>query len=170
MHSCISSLLLVLFALLPCAAVGQDADSTATCSFDADKELTVGYQRVSFNLKRQPLGREIPYGKAWAPGGKPLTLFTNSAVEVGGKILPVGAYTMFVSPAQKQWTLIISKSTDLTGKYDEQQDLVRVTMESGELPEPEPELSVAFVHAAPGQCNLRLGLAKTGNWAVFQKK
>src|ERR1035437_8953088 len=56
---------------LTCAALAQGTPSTATatCSFDADKELTANYQRISFNLKKPVFGREIPYGKAWAQGG-----------------------------------------------------------------------------------------------------
>ncbi len=170
MHRPNPSFLFLVPLFLACTAFGQDAISTVTCSFDAEKELTVEYQKLSFNLKKPVLGREIPYGKAWAPGGRPLTLFTNSAVEIGGKVLPVGAYTMFVLPTPKVWTLIISKSVDLTGKYDQQQDLVRVPMGSGELASPEPDFSASFAHVAPDQCNFRIELAKTGNWATFQKK
>ena len=160
------------FLFLPAGVLAQEtsAEATATCSFDTEKELTAGYQRVPFNLKKPVLGHEVPYGKVWAPGGKPLTLFTNTPVEIGGMQLPVGAYTMFVVPNPKQWTLIISKSTDMTGKYDDHFDLVRVPMESGELPGPEPQFSAYFNHIAPNQCSLRLDLAKVGNWAVFQKK
>ncbi len=172
MHRLTSLFLFLVPVFLICTAWAQDRTSsdTATCSFDADRELTVEYQRVSFNLKKPVFGHEIPYGKAWAPGGKPLTLFTNSAVEIGGKVLPVGAYTMFVLLTQKQWTLIVSKSTDLTGRYDEQQDLERVPMESGELSTPEPEFSASFAHVAPDQCSLRLDLDKTGYWVTFRKK
>ena len=53
--------------------------------------------------------------------------------------LPIGAYTLFVIPNSKQWTLIVSKSTDTSGAYDPQQDLVRVPLDSGELPSPEDE-------------------------------
>jgi Protein of unknown function (DUF2911) len=171
-HRLASFLICLGFVFPACAALAQDTPSsgTATCSFDADKQLTADYQRISFDLKKPVFGREIPYGKAWAPGGKPLTLFTNSTVEIGGKVLPVGAYTMFVLPTPKQWTLIISKSTDLTGRYDEQQDLVRVAMQSGELPMPESEFRVSFSHVAPDQCSFRLDLAKVGNWATFQRK
>jgi Protein of unknown function (DUF2911) len=167
-----SVIVLLVFAFLTCAAVGQSAPSTATvsCSFDADRQVTAEYQRISFNLKKPLFGSEIPYGKAWAPGGKPMTLFTNANVEIGGKILPVGAYTMFLLPTQKQWTLIISKSTDLTGKYDEHQDLVRVPMESGEVPMPEPQFSVSFAHVAPDRCSLRLEIANLGNWVTFERK
>jgi Protein of unknown function (DUF2911) len=165
--------LILISGLLICTALAQDAPSTASvsCNFDADREVTAGYQRISFNLKKPVLGgRDIPYGKAWAPGGKPLTLFTNSNVEIGGKIVPVGAYTMFVLPTEKRWTLIISKSTDLTGKYDEKQDLVRVAMDSGEVPTPEPQFNASFAHVAPNQCSLRLELASSGNWVTFEEK
>jgi hypothetical protein len=165
-------LIVLLFAFLTCAARAEDRPSTASvsCSFDADREVTAEYQRVSFNLKKGVFGRDIPYGKAWAPGGKPLTLFTNSNVEIGGKIVPVGAYTMFLVPTPKRWTLIISKSTDLTGRYDEHQDLVRVAMESGELPMPESNFSASFAHVGPNQCSLRLELADSGNWVTFERK
>ncbi len=170
----LSSVFLVFISVfLTCAGLAQDTSSTASvsCSFDADREVTAGFQRISFNLKKGVFGgRDIPYGKAWAPGGKPLTLFTNSNVEIGGKIVPVGAYTMFVLPTQKRWTLIISKSTDLTGKYDEHQDLVRVAMESGELPSPESQFNASFAHVGPNQCSLRLELADSGNWVTFERK
>ena len=171
----LSSVLLVLIfisAFFTCTALAQDTplSATVTCSFDADREVTAVYQKISFNLKKPVFGGEIPYGKAWAPGGKPLTLFTNSNVEIGGKMLPVGAYSMFLLPTQKRWTLIISKSTDLTGRYDERQDLVRVAMESGEVLMPEPQFSASFAHVAPNQCSLRLEMANTGSWVTFERK
>jgi hypothetical protein len=82
----------------------------------------------------------------------------------------MGAYTMFLLPTPKRWTLIISKSTDLTGKYDEHQDLVRVAMESGEVPMPEPQFNVSFAHVAPNQCSLRVEMANSGNWVTFERK
>src|SRR5581483_5921771 len=117
-----------------------------------------------------PLSNQIPFGKVWAPGGKPMTLFTNTSVQIGSRILPIGAYTLFLIPNSKQWTLVVSKSTDTSGAYDQEQDLVRVPMESGELPSPESQLNVAFGHVAPGQCNLRADLDKTGHFAVFHMK
>jgi hypothetical protein len=146
------------------------AAATATCSFDDDHEMVVNYQPVSFNLKKATFSHEVAYGKVWAPGQKPLTLLINSSVEIGGKVLPMGGYTMFIIPNPKQWTLVVSKSTDTSGKYDEQQDLVRVSMESGELPTPQSQLSVSFAHIAPDQCSIRVDLDKTGNFATFQKR
>lgn len=90
MHRLTSLFLFLVPVFLICTAWAQDRTSsdTATCSFDADRELTVEYQRVSFNLKKPVFGHEIPYGKAWAPGGKPLTLFTNSAERSAERCFP----------------------------------------------------------------------------------
>jgi hypothetical protein len=112
----------------------------------------------------------VPYGKVWAPGGKPLTLFTNTPISIAGKEVPDGAYTMFIIPEEKSWTLIISKSTDTTGKYDEAHDLARIPMQFGMLLQGEPEFSAYFAHVAPGQCNLRLDAEKARAWVDFQRK
>jgi Protein of unknown function (DUF2911) len=160
----------VLFFGYAVLAQEPSSNETATCNFDADKQLAAEYQHFSVNLKKPLFGRDIPAGKVWAPGGKPMTLFTNTPVEIGGTNLAAGAYTMYLIPNTKQWTLIISRSTDTSGKYDEKMDVVRVPMESGELPAPESELELSFGHTAPDQCSLRLELATTGAWAVFQKR
>ena len=171
MHRLIS--LAIVFILIAFAGVvyAQDNASggTATCNFDEEQQLVVNYQHVSINVKK-PLSIQVPSGKPWAPGGKPFTLFTNTPVQVGGHNLEVGAYTLFVIPGSKQWTLIVSKSSDMTGAYDPTQDIVRVPMGSGELPSPEADLSVALEHYGPGQCNLRLDLDKYGHFVPFQKR
>ncbi len=127
------------------------------------------YQRVPVNLKK-PLALQVPFGKVWAPGGKPMTLFTNTAVQIGSVTVPIGAYTMYVIPGARQWTLIVSKSTDVSGNYDDQQDLVRVPLDSGELPSPEPAFSLSFAHIAPQQCNIRMDLDKFGHFADIMRK
>jgi len=158
--------------LLTSAALAQEdsTSGTATCNFDANKQLVAEYKLVNINPKKPLFGREIPSGKVWAPGGKPITLFTNTPVEIGGKQLAIGAYTMYVIPAPKQWMLIVSRSTDTSGTYDETMDLVRVPMESGELPALESQFRLTFVHPAPDQCSLRMDVATVGNWAIFQQK
>jgi hypothetical protein len=172
MHRPHSTLIAVFVALsFACPAFAQNAPSTstATCNFDDEKQLVVEYLPVSVNLKKA-VSTQIPFGKPWAPGGKPITLFTNTPLQVRSTKLPVGAYTMFVIPDGKQWTLIVSKSTEMTGAYDAQQDIVRVPMDSGELPSPESSLFVSFAHVAPGQCNLRVDLDKRGHFAEFMAK
>jgi Protein of unknown function (DUF2911) len=173
MHRPIGWLSLALLVFVICvSSFAQTAGSNATtaCNFDPNKQLAVEYQRVQINPKKKVLGNEIPYGKVWTPAGKPMDLFTNAAVTVAGKEIPVGAYTMFVIPEEKAWTLVISKSTDTSGKYDEAQDLARVPMQVGKLHRAEPEFSAYFAHVAANQCNLRLDLQKARAWVVFQLK
>jgi hypothetical protein len=154
----------------PVFGQGTTSGATATCNFGSNKQIAVEYQRMTVNVKKPVFGQEIPYNKVWAPGGKPLTLFLNSPVAVGGRVLPTGAYTMFVIPSEKQWTLIVSKSTDTSGRYEEGEDLVRIPMEYGELPTPENEFSIYFAHVAPDQCSMRLDLESACAWVIFQKK
>ncbi len=159
------------FVALPYGVFGQNnpIPASATCNFDEQKQIVIEYQPVTLNAKK-PLSSQVPFGKVWAPGGKPMTLFANTTVQVGSRILPVGAYTLFVVPGSKQWTLIVSKSTDMSGAHNDQDDLVRVPMGSGELPQPETNLSVGLEHAGAGQCNLRLDLDKYGHFVTFQEK
>jgi hypothetical protein len=149
---------------------GTTSGATASCNFDSNKQVAVEYQRMTVNARKSVFGQEIPYNKTWASGGKPLTLFLSSPVVVGGKELAAGAYTMFVIPSEKRWTLVVSKSADTTGKYDEGEDLFRLPMEYGDLPSPENEFSIYFAHVAPEQCSMRMDLGNSRAWVIFQEK
>ena len=147
-----------------------DSDANTICNFDPNKQLAVEYRRVDLAPRKKALGNSIPYGKVWAPGGKPLTLFANTAFSVGGKDFSDGAYTMFIVPEEKSWTLIVSRSTDTSGKYDEGRDIARIPMQFGRLPQPELAFTAYFAHVATDQCNLRLDLEKARAWVVFNRK
>ncbi len=166
-------LFLVLVGAMMASSAGfaqnDPASATATCNFDQDKQVVVEYQPVTINLKKA-LGTQIPLGKVWAPGNKPMTLFTNTPIQIGSRMLAIGAYTLFVLPNPKQWTLVVSKSTDMSGAYNEKDDLARVAMDSGELPSTEATLNVSFGHVAPDQCNLRVDLDKYGHFTAFKQK
>jgi len=172
MHRVISSFFALVVGLcLACVTLAQESPSAAnaTCNFDDERQVVVQYQQVPVSLKK-PLSNQVPFGRPWAPGGKPMTLFTNTPLQIRSTAVPLGAYTIFVIPDAKQWTLIVSKSTDMSGAYNQQDDLVRVPMESGELPTPESNLSVSFAHTAPNQCNIRIDLEKRGHFAEFMAK
>ena len=160
---------LVTFCLFVPAMFAQ-APATAVCDFDSSAQLAVQYQPTTVNTSKPVFGHEIPYKKVWAPGGKPMTVFLNHEVTVDGKDIPVGAYTMFVIPEPDKWTLIISRSTDTSGKYDESKDLLRVPMQWGELSSAENMFSIYFAQTAPGQCTMRVDLDKSRAWVDFKKK
>ncbi len=171
MHRLYPFLFLAASLMLCASSFGQGgttSGATATCDFGSNKQIAVEYQRMTVNARRPVFGQEIPYNKVWAPGGKPLTLFLNSPATIGGKELPTGAYTMFVIPSDKHWTLVVSKSTDTSGKYDEGEDVVRVPMDYGMLPAPESELSIYFAHVVANECSMRLDLERSRAWVIFQ--
>jgi GNAT superfamily N-acetyltransferase len=168
MQRFVTSLLVFASGLL-CLPLSS-AQSSAVCNFDPDSQLVVEYQPFTAEANKPVFGHEIPFNKVWAPGGKPMTMFVNHPVTLAGRDIPVGAYTLFLVPSEKQWTLIVSRSTDTSGKYDEHDDLVRVPMESGELSSPERSFSVYFAHLAPTQCNMRVDLDKVRAWVDFNEK
>ena len=84
--------------------------------------------------------------------------------------MPIGAYTLFIIPDEHSWTLVISKSTDTTGKYDEKDDLARVKMQVGELMRPEDKFLAYFAHVAPTECNIRFDLQRDRAWSSFMAK
>ena len=172
----VSTLLTLCAAVsLSLSAIAQSSTSTglstATCNFDSEKQVAVQYEPMSLGKHDQEVfGGKIPYGKVWEPGRRALTLFTNTPLSVGGREIPIGAYTIYFVPQRDQWTLIVSKNTDPGVGYDESKDLARVSMQTGQLPSPEPDFSVYFAHTNPTRCSMRVDLADTRAWVPFEQK
>src|SRR5579864_943138 len=149
--------------LAPAFAQQTASDPAAFCTFQDGKEISVQYDK-SASVKKA----NFSSGKLWAPGEKPMVLFTQTELTAGNSEIPVGAYSMYFIPGKDHWTLVINKSVK-PGGYNRQQDLVRVPMDVGQVTEPQP-FSLTFGHVAPKQCNLRLYEGKTGSWAEFHEK
>lgn len=161
-----------------CCAFGQSPTSndpgsaTATCDFSDQQQLAVEYQAVTLGKKDKDnfLGHEVPYGKIWEPGKQPLKLFTNSPLTIAGTSLPVGAYTMYLIPNKKAWTLVVSKNTNPSAAYDQAMDIVRAPMEVGILTSPELKFNVSFEHTGPKECTIRVDIADVGAWVPLQQQ
>ena len=79
---------------------------------------------------RDIFGGLIEYGKVWRTGADEATKITfDKDVVFGDKAVSAGTYALFTIPGKDTWTVIINKQADQWGafKYDETQDLVRVT-------------------------------------------
>ncbi len=153
---------LALALLLFCAgtAIAQDSQTTS-CDFDDNMEVSIQYKT----------GREEPKnGKVWMPGGAPLTLFTQIPLVVNNVTVPTGAYTVYVVPNRKDWTLIVSKNVTVGAKYDPAQDLARAPMELGEIGQPATEVQVALAHVSAKTCSLRIYYGKVGAFVEFGEK
>jgi hypothetical protein len=102
--------------------------------------------------------------------GRQIFLFTETPLIVGTSEIPTGAFSMYLIPDKKKWTLVINKNVTAGSKYDEKQDLVRIPMQIGHVDTPAKRFQVLFVHVSPKQCNMRIYNGSTGAWVEFKEK
>jgi len=78
---------------------------------------------------RTVFGDLVPYGKEWRVGANEATevIFYNE-VEINGKTVPRGVYTMFAEVNEKSWTVSFSSEKGLWGgeNRDKSKDVARV--------------------------------------------
>lgn len=79
---------------------------------------------------RDIFGGIVSYGSLWRTGANRATHFkTSKAIEIEGKKIPAGEYTLFTIPEKDGGTLIINSQTGQNGRsYDESRDLLRTQM------------------------------------------
>lgn len=155
--------------LFPFTCVAQSADNSqgesAICAFEDGKQLTTRYTAVATPRVDGP-----PVGKVLTPGGSAMTFFTETDLVLGQSTIPTGGYTMYLIPAKKEWTLIVSRNTAVDSKYDEKLDLARGQMETGQLSSPTDKMSVYFGHTGPKKCEINIDFGKTRGWVTFMEK
>ena len=142
----------------------SDSESTI-CAFEDGRQITARYTPVPTAKAEGP-----PVGKVLSPGGSAMTFFTETDLVLGQTTIPTGAYTMYVLPAKKEWTLIVSKNTSVDAKYDEKMDLARASMAIGQLNSPADKLAVYFGHTGPKKCEINIDFGKTRGWVEFREK
>lgn len=138
--------------------------ATASCTFKDGKQITVRYHAA-------PIVQEgFVRGEPWTPGGAGMFLFTQTDLAFHGSSIPLGAYSLYVIPNKKDWTLVINKNVNENSSYDPNQDLARATMQTGHLGSKEKNVRVMFGHVADKQCNMRIYRADTGGWTEFKER
>jgi hypothetical protein len=148
-------LLAVSFALSASALAQQNA----SCDFDDGGQINIQY---SPTVKEQPRN-----GRVWAPG---ITLYVQTPLTLGGKTIGLGAYSVFLIPDRKNWTLIVNKNVTAGAAYNSADDVARASMDVGEIPQPVTTLQLSFGHMGPKQCSLRVYYQKTGAFTDFMEK
>ena len=154
--------------LAPSAVAQQSKDSdseSAICAYEDGKQITAHYTPVATTHTDGP-----PTGRVLMPGGSAMTFFTETDLILGDSLIPTGGYTMYVIPAKKEWTLIVSRNTAPDAKYDEKQDLARGMMEIGQLSSPAEKLSLYFGHTGQRKCEINIDFGKTRGWVTFKEK
>lgn len=101
---------------------------------------------------RNVFGDLVPYGKVWRTGANAATTITfGEEVTVGGKKIPAGKYGLLSIPGENEWTIIISKQTDVTSPsaYKETEDVARFTAKAEQLPFPIESFMIVFDNVKP---------------------
>jgi hypothetical protein len=162
----ISTLLLFLASSLGFAQMGgktrPSPPASATCDLGNGKTIKTDYS--SPRMKgRKIYGDLVPYGEVWRTGANEATTFvTNTDLDVGGKTVPAGSYTIFTVPNPDKWTLIVNKKTGEWGiPYKYQSDeLGRANMKVSNLPSPSENFTISYDKAGNG-CTMNIDWATT---------
>src|SRR5215467_6430320 len=152
----LSTGLIILFAV---NLFAEDTQSTS-CNFDDDNQVTAQYSPVV--KEQQPHN-----GRVWAPG---ITLYVQTPLLLGRSEIGLGAYSVFLIPDKKNWTLIVNKNVTPGAAYNSAQDVARAQMDVGEISEPAKTLQLTFAHMAPKVCSLRVYYQKVGAFVDFTEK
>ena len=99
--------------------------------------VTINYSSPSVK-GRKIWGDLVPYDKVWRAGANEATLFeTDKNINVEGKALAAGKYSLYAIPGEKGWTFIFNSATgqwginrDGTTTEDPAKDVLRVKVKS----------------------------------------
>jgi hypothetical protein len=162
----ICSVIALGLALMTIPAMSQQnrpsPPAKTACQLLGGKTVTIDYS--SPRMKgRKIYGGLVPWGEPWRAGANEATTFvTDTDLNVGGKTVPAGHYTIFTIPNADKWTLIIHKKTGEWGiPYPgESDELLRTDMKVSTLPAPLENFTIAFDQNRGG-CMLHMDWERT---------
>jgi len=156
-------------SLISSAAYSQNVRTPAPSTTTTVKQgfalsnIDLYYSRPSVK-GRTIFGDLVPYGKVWRTGANDATTLTfGEDVTIDGKTVKAGKYGFLTIPEQSQWTLILTKQTDVTGPaaYKQDQDVVRVTTQVNTLPFSVENFTMMFGNITNNTCELWVMWDKT---------
>lgn len=109
-------------------------------------DVSVDYSRPS-TKGRKIFGELVPYGEVWRTGANGATVMTFSTdVTVGGQNVPAGSYALYSIPGKKEWTIILSKKTELWGAigYQQSDDQARFVVPASKTSKKYETFDIAF--------------------------
>lgn len=100
-------------------------------------DVTLEYSRPGMK-GREIFGNLVPYGEIWRTGANNNTTVSFSDdVEIGGKTLKKGSYSIYTKPGKDSWEVMFYTDTNNWGipeKWDESKVALKTTAEVTELP------------------------------------
>ncbi len=110
----------------PFGALSDRDTVTATVG---SANLWIDYSRPR-KRSRQIWGGLVPWDKVWRLGANQATQFrTDIDLDIGGKTVPAGLYTLWMRPSQQSPELVVSSLQRVFGtQYNPSKDFVRIPM------------------------------------------
>lgn len=130
--------------------------------------IELSYSRPSMK-GRKVFGDLVPFGQVWRTGANAATTIQFAdEVTIGGTKVPAGKYGLLSIPGEKEWTLIISKQTDVTSPdaYKQDQDVVRVKATPQAMPVIMETFTMSFDFMKSNSCVLSILWDKT--WVALE--
>jgi Protein of unknown function (DUF2911) len=106
----------------------------------------------------------VSWGRTWTPGADSATrIETSGPLDVEGKSLPAGKYSIWVIPRENEaWTVIFNRAADVFHlSYDESQDALRVDAKATTSTDAVETLEYSFPLVDADSAIMRL------QWGVF---
>ncbi len=119
-------------------------------------KISVDYGRPSVR-GRKIFGELVPYGKIWRVGANEATNITfEQAVVFGGKPTKIGRYAIFITPEEKEWTVVLNYDADAWGaySYDPNENAIEVKVPVQGQKELQESLEISFEGISDTKINL----------------
>ncbi len=113
---------------------------------------------------REIYGKLIPYGKVWRAGANEATeVKFYQDIELAGKRVKAGTYSLFTIPGEKEWTIILNSDVDYWGayRYKAENDVLRVTAPATEVNNTIENFTIQFEEKGDKAGVMRLAWDKT---------
>ena len=143
--------------------VPQPSPSTTIKQEFALSTAELSYSRPAVK-GRKIFGDLVPFGKVWRTGANAATTLSfGEEVTIGGKKIPAGKYGLLSIPGENEWTIIISKQTDVTSPsaYKQSEDVVRLTAKPEQLPFSVETFMILFENIKPSSMEVSIIWDKT---------
>ena len=108
---------------------------------------------------RKIFGDIVPFGNVWRTGANSATTLTfGDDVTIGGTKIPAGKYGLLTIPEKNNWTIIITKQTDVTSPaaYKPEMDVVRVAADVMKMKSATESFTMQFANVKPASCELQI--------------
>lgn len=135
MRAFVGALLLASSVAPACAQAPRPSQRAEMLQMLDSNQMRVRYIRPVAR-GRALFGSLVKYGKVWTPSADSAMLISFSRdVEIEGKPLKAGSYSVWAIPDSSQWTLIFNKTARAFHlNYPEGDDVLRVTARVESLP------------------------------------